>query len=374
MAIVALLTGLTLRGDMPAPTQSSARVDEAWTLELEQFVGASASDDTFSGVVLVAKGEVPVFQKAYGLANKGFAVPNRIDTKFNIASMTKMFTGVAVAQLAQAGTLRFSDTIAAHLPDFPRAVADHVTIHQLLTHTSGMGSMWKPEYQRANHALYRDLKDFFPLFQNDPLQFEPGTKWSYSNAGFMVLGAIIEKASGERYVDYVRRHIFQPAMMSETDGVDIERPVPNLAVPYTRSNWTMPGEKGWTSAILIGLVNMIPAGGATSTAPDLLRFSRALTEHRLLNEELTRTLTTGRFEYRPGASYAYGIADERVNGHRILFHDGGADGISANMDIFVDLGYTAVVLSNYDHPAVNPVKAKIRELLTSPSAPRRSRP
>lgn len=367
-----LIGVMTLRGLAPMLAQVTTSKPVSWADELERFVSERANNDTFSGVVFIAKGGTPVFEKAYGMANKGFSVPNRVDTKFNIASMTKMFTGVAIAQLAQSGKLHFADTVSQHLPDFHRAIADRVTIHQLLTHTSGMGSIWKQEYHRGNHALYRDLKDFLPLFQNDPLQFEPGAKWSYSNAGFMVLGAILEKAGGQQYGDYVRQHIFEAAGMRDTGSVDIERPVPNLAVPYTRQNWTMPGEKDWTSAVLIGLVNMIPAGGATSNAPDLLKFSRALTGFRLLNQEFTQQLITGRFEYRPGVSYAYGIADERVQGHRILFHDGGADGISANMDIFLALDYTAIVLSNYDHPAVNPVKNKIRQLLMAAPAARQN--
>lgn len=331
--------------------------------ELDAFIGGLVADDLFSGSVLVAKDGKSVFKKAYGMANKEFEVPNRVGTRFNVASMGKMFTGVAVAQLAEQGRLAFDDLIGRHLPDYPREVAGRVTIHHLLTHTSGMGSYWKPEFHEANHARFRTVRDYFPLFVNDPLAFRPGEKWAYSNAGFMVLGAIVERVSGRSYFDYVKGQVFERAGLGDTDFYEADRVTPNLAAGYTKQNRYLQGSKEWTSNIFISPVKGGPAGGACSTVEDLLRFDLALRTHKLLNRTYTDTVLAGKVEYRPGAKYAYGFANDVVAGERVVFHDGGANGVSAEFDMYPDLGYTVVVLSNYDHPAARPVVKKAREII-----------
>jgi CubicO group peptidase (beta-lactamase class C family) len=238
-----------------------------------------------------------------------------------------------------------------------------VTIHHLLTHTSGMGSYWKPEFHEANHARFRTIQDYFPLFINDPLTFKPGEKWSYSNVGFMVLGAIIERVSGQSYFDYVKGQVFKRAGMNDTDYYEADRSTPDLATGYTKQNRYLPGSKDWTSNIFISPVKGGPAGGGYSTLDDMLRFAAALRTHRLLNQKYTDIVLSGKVEYRPNAKYAYGFANDLVNGDRIIFHDGGANGISAEFDLYSDLGYTVVVLSNYDHPAVRPVVKKVQETI-----------
>lgn len=145
-----------------------------------------------------------------------------------------MFTAVAIAQLAEGGKLSFSDTVGKLLPDYPnRVVAEKVTVHHLLTHTSGMGSYFNDKFF-ANLNNMKTVADYLPLFASDPLAFEPGTKWQYSNAGFTVLGLIIEKLSGQSYYDYVKQHIFKPAGMVNTDSYERDKDVPNLAIGYTK--------------------------------------------------------------------------------------------------------------------------------------------
>lgn len=151
---------------------------------------------------------------------------NRTDTRFNLGSMTKMFTAVAIAQLAELGKLSFHDPISRHLPDYPNeAVASKVTIHHLLTHTSGMGDYQNEKFYARLDQL-RTLSDLVPLFVNDPLAFESGAKWDYSNAGFVVLGLIIEKVSGQDYFTYVKQHVFKPAGMTSTDFYERDKNVP----------------------------------------------------------------------------------------------------------------------------------------------------
>jgi CubicO group peptidase (beta-lactamase class C family) len=343
----------------PAATVSDSDVARG----VDAFIKGLVAEDKFSGAVLVAKDGRSIFKNAYGLANKEFNVASQVNTKFNVASVGKMFTGVAVAQLAERGKVSFDDSIITHLPDYPREVANRVTIHHLLTHTSGMGSYWKPEFHEANHARFRAVRDYFPLFVNDPLSSMPGEKWGYSNAGFMVLGAIVERVSGHSYFDYVKEHVFGRAGMSDTDYYEADKVTASLATGYTKQNRYLPESKDWTSNIFISPVKGGPAGGGYSTVEDMLRFDVALRTHKLLNPKYTDLVLTGKVEYRPNARYAYGFANDIVNGEQIIFHDGGANGISAEFDMYPAAGYTIVVLSNYDHPAARPVVKKIQELI-----------
>jgi len=365
--VTAAIAGMTL-----LPTQASCQQskpvaainDSATAKDMDAFIKKLADEDKFSGAVLVAKDDKPIFQKAYGLASKEFNVPNQINTKFNVASMGKMFTGVAVAQLAEQGKLSFNDFISKHLPDYPKDVASRVTIHHLLMHTSGLGSYWKDEFHEANHARFRTIQDFFPLFINDAPTFSPGAKWSYSNVGFMVLGAIIEKVSGQNYFAYVKENIFRRAGMNDTDFYEADRVTPNLAIGYTKQNRYLREVKEWTNTLFISPVKGGAAGGGYSTVEDLLRFSVALRQNKLLSPKMTNTTLTGKFEYAPNRKYAYGFANDIVNGQRIVFHDGGANGISAEFDMYLDTGYSIIVLSNYDHPATRPVVKKAQEMIS----------
>lgn len=332
--------------------------------ESDAFINALVAEDKFSGAVLVAKDGKALFKKAYGLASKEFGVPNKVDTKFNLASMTKMFTGVAVGQLAEKGKLSFNDTVSKHLPDYPREKAAQITIHHLLTHTSGMGSYWKPELLDANQAKFRQIKDYLPLNRSDALDFKPGVKWGYSNAGFMLLGAIIEKVANQNYFDFVRENIFQNAEMNSTDFYELDKITPNLANGYTKNNRYLTGVTDWTKNTFLLPPKGSPAGGAYSTIEDLLRFDRSLRANKLLGQKFTEIVTTGKFEYRPNAKYAYGFADEIINGKRVIFHDGGSSGISTELDMYPDSGYTIIVLSNYDHPLASPVVKHLRQLVS----------
>src|SRR6186713_3133178 len=151
----------------------------------------------FSGVVLVRKGGKTILHEAYGLASIAYKAPNTIDTRFNTASVGKMFTAVSIGQLVEAGKLKWTDTLAKVLPDYPnKAQASKITIHQLLTHTSGLGLYWENLF-KGNWTAVRTVADLVPFFANDSLQFAPGNGWYYSNTGFAVLSLVVEKVSGE---------------------------------------------------------------------------------------------------------------------------------------------------------------------------------
>jgi CubicO group peptidase (beta-lactamase class C family) len=336
--------------------------------ELAAFLDKLAAEDEFSGAVLVAKDNKVIFVKAYGMANKSGNVRNRYDTKFNVGSMTKMFTAVAIAQLAERGKLSFSDSVGKHLPDYPnKTVASRVTIHQLLTHTSGMGDYQNDKFY-AQLDRMRSISDLVPLFVNDPLTFEPGEQWDYSNAAFVILGLLIERITGQSYFDYVKQHIFKRAGMSNTDFYERDNKVANRAVGYMRV--TAKGEpdpeaprRENTSA---RPAKGSPAGGAYSTVGDMHKFQMALRINKLLNQKYTDIVSTGKVKVPPGwpmSEYAYGFTISVVNGKRIVGHGGAGPGVAGKFEMYPELGYTVVILSNYELPAIMPVIMKTRELI-----------
>jgi CubicO group peptidase (beta-lactamase class C family) len=345
----------------PAKKLSEAEVTESLTAYLEGL----AKQDKFSGVVLIARDGKPFFVKAYGLADKSKNLPNNPETKFNLGSMNKMFTAVAIAQLVEQGKLSFDDKVGKILPDYPnKEVASKVTIHHLLTHTSGLGSYWNAKFD-ARRATIKTVADYLTLFADEPLLFEPGARFDYSNSGYIVLGAIIEKVAGQNYYDYVREHIYKPAGMKNTDAYQITEATPNLAMGYTslgpddeptsgprrENTQTRPNRGG-------------PAGGGYSTVEDLLRFATALRDHQLLSAKSTEMLATGKVDMGRGSKYGYGFGEQQMNGYRIYGHNGGAPGIGSDLSIFEEPGYVAVVMTNYDPPLMMPVVRKVREMLT----------
>jgi len=348
---------------------SDAEIVENLTAYIEKRVAA----DKFSGAVLVAKDGVPIFKKAYGLASIGYNIPNRTDTKFNLGSMNKMFTAVAVAQLAEQGKLSFSDTIGKHLADYSnKVVADKVTIHHLLTHTSGLGDYFNSKFEDSSRAKFKTVQDHLPLFVNESLKFEPGAKWQYSNAGFMVLGAIIEKVSGQNYFDDVREHIYKPAGMMNTDAYEMDSDTPNLATGYTnRVPKGMPTPAQRKSNIFIHVFKGSPAGGGYSTVEDLLRFATALLGHKLLSSKSTDIILTGKTNTPRGENekYAYGFFEEIVNGQRQVGHGGAFSGINAELRMYPSNGYTVVVMSNYDPPAATLVANRVGKLVVGIPVP-----
>lgn len=357
-----------LTGDTAATGGDVTGMSDRPTVDLSDFVAfleERASADAFSGAVAIAKDDSPILERSYGFASKAFNAPNHVDTRFNLGSMNKMFTAVAIAQLVEQGTLSFEDTIGVYLPSYPDHVAGRVTLHHLLTHTSGLGSFWNEAF-KAKRVKLRTVQDFLPLFVDDPLQFEPGERFAYSNAGFIVLGAIVEAASGQSYFDYVREHIYLASGMLDTDAFETDQDVPSLAVGYTRMgpDGRHPGPR--RSNVHLHTVKGGPAGGGYSTVGDLLRFAAALRSSRLLSPDMSELVLSGKVEMDrgPGTRYGYGFVDTTTNGTRIVGHGGGFPGIAAGLDIYLDRGYTVALLTNYDPDDLKPVTEKLRQMLT----------
>lgn len=330
--------------------------------ELNSYFDSLVAENKLSGVVLVAKDGVTIVSKAAGVANKATNAPIDLNTKFNLGSMNKMFTAVAIAQLAQAGKLSFTDTVGKHLPDYPnKEVAEKVTIHHLLTHTSGMGSYFGEKFAAQREKLLT-VAGYLPLFASEPLSFPPGEKFQYSNSGFMLLGAIIEKVSGQDYYSYVQEHIYKPAGMNDTGFYEPGKEIANLAIGYTKM--TPNGQPGNEIRDNTGLreVRGGPAGGGYSTAPDLVKFHRALFSYKLLDTTNTELVTTGKVDAFGGkARYGYGFGESNADGKHSVGHNGGAPGIAAELQMFPEVGYTLVALMNSDPPTLMPIVKGIRE-------------
>src|SRR5262245_61945307 len=349
--------------DVPADKAEHGKLEDTEIARLvEAYVDKLAAADLFSGTVLLARDGKPFYTKAWGLASKAFNVPNRLDTKFNLGSMNKMFTAVAVAQHAQQGKLEFADLLVKHLPDYPnKEIAGKITIHQLLTHTSGLGDYFTDKFMETSKDRLRTIQDFFPLFVEKPLTGEPGKAFRYSNAGFMVLGAVVERVSGENYFDYVRNHVYKPAGMINTDAYEMDRDTPNLAIGYTQGRMGGPSaSEGPKNNLFLHVVKGGPAGGGFSTVEDLLRFDIALRNGKLLDKKHADLVLTGKVNpgRRGNAKYGYGFSDEKFRDTRIVGHGGGFPGINSQLDIYLDKGYTVAVMSNFDPPAAQRVADK----------------
>jgi CubicO group peptidase (beta-lactamase class C family) len=290
------------------------------------------------------------------MADREAGRANTLDTRIGTGSVPKMITAVAVAQLVEQGRLKFTDTLGAVLPDYPDEDARrHVTIHHLLTHTAGVGDPFlSPGYVRG--ARYATPREWMALFADRPLEFRPGERMQYSNGGYAVLAAVVERVSGQPFGEYVRDNIFRPAGMAVAD-VDAYRLLPGargysrppetdpMGMEPRRSNEWMVGSQG-PSTDLSGF------GGIALTAEDLFRFTLALREHRLLGAEMTDTVLAGKVPVGPDAAvqYAYGFYVARFPGdeHPTIGHSGGgsASGIGADVEMVGD--WTLVVLGNYD--------------------------
>jgi len=210
--------------------------DSELAREIDIFIKDLVKQDKFSGVVIILKNDSAIYRGVFGNASKEFNVPNTFSTAFNLASMTKMFTGIAIAQLVEQRKISFTHLATKYLPDLPDSLIKGITIHHLLTHTSGLTSYWTNEFHESNHSKYRTLQDYLPLLKKDKQQFIPGTKWAYSNTGFMLLGLIIEKISGMNYFDYIKKNIFDKAGMSNADFYESDVPNTNVAFAYTKYN------------------------------------------------------------------------------------------------------------------------------------------
>ncbi|MHA2366202.1 MAG: serine hydrolase domain-containing protein [Candidatus Hodarchaeales archaeon] len=334
---------------------------------LNNYMQTLMYEDIFSGAILVAKDNEPIFKKAYGLASKQFNVDNKIDTKFNITSLNQMFTAVAIIQLVESGKIAFEDNIIQYIDDFPSEIANQITIHQLLTHTSGLPD-YNAELLKKSWWNLRKVNDFIQLFKNEPLVFQPGDSFNFNYSGYDLLGFIIEKITKNSYYDYINENIFQPADMENTVFSELDEVVNNLANGYTNKNIDENVFLGPKKSNIHSIsVKGSPACGAYSTIEDLFNFSVALKQNKLMSESYKNIILSEKVKTNaPGllsGSYSYGFLIQEINNHQIIGHSGVIPGASASFDMYPEKNYTIIILSNYDEPGVKIVNQKVRNLI-----------
>ncbi|MBI3791489.1 MAG: beta-lactamase family protein [Gemmatimonadetes bacterium] len=340
----ALITAISLvRIPPPAGAPVPARLDQraavaAWEAEINR----AASAGTFSGVWLWARNGTVITSGARGLADRERGIANTMDTRFRIGSMNKMFTAVATLQLVERGLLSLDDPIGKFLPDYPNAnVASKVKVRHLLSHTGGTGNIFGPDFD-AHRLELRTLQDYVTLYGARDLLFEPGTKWDYSNYGFVLLGVLIEKITGSSYYDYVAQHVFKVAGMTSTGSEPEDVAVPNRSKGYMRDQFAFVSNEPtlpWRGT---------SAGGGYTTAADLLKFAEALRSNRLLKAATLAEATRPQFAT---GDYGFGFQLDLALEPRAYGHSGAAPGMSAILRVYPASGYSVIVLGNLDSPS-----------------------
>lgn len=304
---------------------------------------ALEKSDKISGALILAQNDKILFRWTGGDADRARKMAINQDTKFRIASVGKMFTSVAILQLLEADKLSLSDSIAKHLPDYPdRSIAERITIRQLLNHTSGLGGIFDDKSAKNAPSL-KTHADYVRYYGNKPLAFDPGTKDAYSNFGYVVLGAIIESASGQTYYDYVQQNIFAPTGMTSTGAEPESTNVEGRAVAYTKEN----GE--WHAETASLPWRGTSAGGCYSTTGDLMKFANALQKAELISASNLEAATTPQNNKR---WYGFGFMPEGKGKDRRYGHEGGASGMNAAVFVYPSKNYVVIGLSNFDPSAM----------------------
>jgi CubicO group peptidase (beta-lactamase class C family) len=337
------------KSSAPEATLSS---EKARLAQIAAFASKLAKADLFSGVIAIARNDRPIFTKAFGLADRSFSVANTVDTRFPLADIDRSFTAIAIAQLVEAGKLSYDDPLGKFI-DYPdRGNASKIKIKHLLSQTSGLGDYITDKYY-ANVRRLKDIQSYLSILDRKPPGFEPGTDWQESSVGYLLLGRIVELASGEDYYEYIQHHIFQPTGMQHSFQDFLQRLNPKSAVRYQDYF-----EKDHFVTYNYGYVSPPPIRGApdsatVSTAEDMVRFVAALRNGKLVSPASYQLLTTAKPELH-AKTYGYGFmmneaVDETADkGRDVIGHKGDAPGVCADYALIRDLKvpYTVVVLSN----------------------------
>jgi CubicO group peptidase (beta-lactamase class C family) len=346
--------------------------------EFDQFVAQLAAEDKFSGTVLLMHRDCRVLSRSYGMANKPLSIANGPDTIFALGSITKLFTAVAIAQLAQQGKVGFLEKVGTYLDGFPNDIAGTVTVHQLLTHTSGMGDYMQNDEFWAQAFEWDSVEKVWDgcmaFVRRGGLSFTAGSGHAYSNSGYHVLGAIVEKVSGQSYYDYVRNHIFRVAGMTSSDFYTTPqwRDDRRIAHPYS-TQFSPERADAIAQHIFVGS----PAGDSFSNAADLVRFTKALLGNKLLNPAYSQLILTPKVPIEPPPPPAgmpplipfetYAPLAVIASNQWVLGHNGAAPGVSTDLEWYPDSGWVTVLLSNYDlgmTGTVGPINSLARNLIT----------
>ncbi|ASN06483.1 serine hydrolase domain-containing protein [Virgibacillus necropolis] len=315
----------------------------------------------FSGVVYMKKEDKVIYESTYGYSNRADELENNLDTRFGIASGCKLFTAIGICQLVEQGKLSFQtrlkDCLDIEFPNFDETI----TIHHLLTHSSGIPDyfdedemddfeeLWKehPTY------LFKNLKDFLPMFQDHHMMFKPGEKFHYNNAGFIVLGLIMEQQTGLSFTDYIELEVFKRCGMKDSGYFSLDH------LPKNTANGYIDNQDGtWRTNVFSIPVKGGADGGAFITAPDMMKLWEALFNHELLSKEYTSVLLTPQLSVEDEVYYGYGVWINKRNNRVFKYHVMGYDpGVSFHSSVYPDLDIKLVVPSNKSSGAFEVTKA-----------------
>lgn len=345
--------------------------------DYDRLVARLAAEGSFSGTVLLAHRGRTVLNPSHGMANRELSRPNGPETIFDLASVGKWFTAVAIVQLVRRGQVGLGETVGAYLDGFPAEVADTVTVHHLLTHRSGLGDYQEsPAYREQSGTWASEaetMEGLLAIIRQEGLQFTPGTSSDYSNSGYEVLGGIVAAASGQPYHDYVREHVFAAADMTATgfytrpERLDDRRIARRYATQPSGERVDLSDQDPFVGT---------PAGHAFAPAPDMLRFALALQDGTLLPPAYADLALNGKEPSAPGDAPAaegtvrttcagYGSNATILDDQRIAGMGGGAPGVSAHLGIYPDLDWVAVTLCNYGSEAVRTLLPREQQLITA---------
>jgi CubicO group peptidase (beta-lactamase class C family) len=318
---------------------------------MEQIVDSYVTSKKFMGSVLVASRGKVVLSKGYGFANLEWNIPNSPQVKFRLGSITKQFTAASILLLEERGKLNTNDPIKKYMPDAP-AAWDKITFYHLLTHTSGIPSF-------TGFSDYASLEPFpttpeklVARFRDKPLEFQPGEKWKYSNSGYVLLGYLLEKISGESYIKFLEENIFTPLGMKDS-GYDS-----NTAILPQRASGYTPGANGPENAGFIHMTIPFSAGSLYSTTEDLLRWEQGLFGGKVLSEASLRKMTTP-FKN----DYAFGLIVVNRNGRKLIQHDGGIEGFNTSLAYYPDEKLKIVVLGNLNGSAPGAIAVNLAAVM-----------
>ena len=301
---------------------------------MDQLAQSYATDHKFMGTALVSRGNQVLFSKGYGFADLEWNAPNSPTTKFRLGSITKQFTAASVLLLEERGKLNVNDPVKKYLPDAP-AAWDKMTIFHVLTHTAGIPNFTSfPDYRKLE-PFATTPEQLVLRFRDKPLEFEPGTKWNYSNSGYVLLGYLIEKISGETYEEFVRKNIFAPLNMTDS-GYDSNSAI----IPRRASGYAL-GKNGYENAGFIHMSIPFSAGALYSTAEDLLKWEQGLFGGKVLTPASLQKMTTPFKD-----DYAFGLQVSASGGHKVISHGGGIEGFATELEYYPDDKLTVVVLEN----------------------------
>lgn len=317
-----------------AQNAANKLTDQQITAKINEYMNAAVKVDGFSGSILVARDGKPIVNKGYGMANIELDVPNTPNTVFRLGSITKQFTGMAIAMLQERGKLSVNDPICKYLADCP-ATWKPITVKNLLTHTSGIPNYTSfPDFAKNTISPITNA-EMIGILKEKPLEFTPGEKFAYSNSGYFVLGEIIEKASGKSYADFLQENIFTPLGMKQTGYDNPLEIIKNRAAGYARQGGKM------LNASYMDMTVPYAAGALYSTTGDLLLWDQALYTEKLGSKKSLDEIFT---PFKSGYGYGWGIGKKFER--RSISHGGGIYGFATDISRFPDDKVTAIVLTN----------------------------